>query len=110
MILPINVDELEKRRITMVLLHIEHSVSNFEGWKAAFDSDPVGRQKAGVRRYRVMRPIDDPNFAIIDLEFDNSTQAESLLTAMQQVWGRVGGTLIHDPSWRISEVVDTREF
>lgn len=94
----------------MVLLHIEHAVQNFDGWKAAFDSDPVGRERSGVRCYRILRPVDDPNFAIIDLEFDSLSEAESLLAAMQQVWKRVGGTLIQDPQWRISEVVDTREY
>jgi hypothetical protein len=30
------------------ILCIEHSVS--DGWKKAFDSDPLGRDKSGVRR------------------------------------------------------------
>ena len=94
----------------MILLHIEHSVPNFDAWKTAFDSDPVGRQKSGVRCYRVLRPIDDPDCAIIDLEFDTLNQAESLLAAMQHVWARVGGTLIKDPQWRIAEIADTREY
>lgn len=94
----------------MILLHIEHPVPDFEAWKAAFDRDPVGRQKSGVRRYRVLRPVDNPNYAIIDLEFDSVNQAESLLAAMQQVWQRVGGTIMHDPQWRISEVVETRDY
>jgi hypothetical protein len=94
----------------MVLLHIEHAVPNFEAWKATFDGDPVGRQKMGVRSYRVLRPMDNPNFAIIDLEFDSLSQAESLLAAMQRVWSRVSGTLIHNPQWRIAEVVETREY
>jgi hypothetical protein len=34
----------------MVILGIEHSVPNFDGWKQAFDSDPVGQKKSGVRR------------------------------------------------------------
>jgi hypothetical protein len=37
----------------MFTLRIEHSAPNFEGWKNAFDSDPVGREKFSVRRYRV---------------------------------------------------------
>jgi hypothetical protein len=44
-------------------------------WKAAFDSDPVGREKSGVRRYRVLRPVDDPNYVMIELEFDSSPEA-----------------------------------
>ncbi len=94
----------------MILLHIEHPVPNFDTWKAAFDSDPVGRQKSGVRCYRVLRPVDDPNYAIIDLEFDTVSEAEALLTAMQQVWTRVSGTIMHNPQWQISEIVETRAY
>lgn len=94
----------------MVLLHIEHTVQNFDAWKAAFDGDPVGRQRSGVRGYRILRPVDDPNYAIIDLEFDGVGQAEALLAAMQQVWGRVGGSLIHNPEWRISDVVESKAY
>ena len=94
----------------MILLHIEHPVPDFDSWKAAFDSDPVGRQKSGVRSYRVLRAVDNHNYAIIDLEFDTLSQAESLLTAMQQVWTRVGGTIMNDPQWRISEVIEARTF
>ncbi len=46
----------------MVILHIEHPVSNFNFWKKAFDSDPVGRAKSGVKRYQVLRPWDDPKW------------------------------------------------
>lgn len=94
----------------MILLHIEHPVPNFEGWKAAFDSDPVGRKKSGVRCYRVSRPVDNPNYAIIDLEFDTLDRAEALLTAMQQVWKRVGGTVMQDPKWQISEIVENHTY
>lgn len=94
----------------MILLHIEHPVPNFEMWKAAFDSDPVGRQRSGVRSYRVLRPTDNPNFAIIDLEFDSLSEAESLLAAMQQVWQRASGTIMYDPQWRLSEVVETKAY
>jgi hypothetical protein len=57
-----------------------------------------------------LRPIDNPNFAMIDLEFDSTSEAESLLAAMQQVWRRVGGTIMQNPQWRISEVVETRAY
>ena len=63
----------------MAILRIEHPVPDFDAWKAAFDSDPVGRQRGGVRRYRVLRPVDDPNFVLVDLEFDSSSEAESFL-------------------------------
>lgn len=94
----------------MILLHIEHPVVDFDTWKEAFDSDPVGRQRSGVRRYQIVRPIDNPNYAIIDLEFDSAPQAEALLAAMQQVWKRVGGTLMRDPQWRITELVEVKTY
>jgi hypothetical protein len=63
-----------------------------------------------IRDHRIVRPIDNPNFAMIDLEFDSVGGAQSLLAAVQQVWQRVGGTLINDPHWRICEVVETQEL
>jgi len=94
----------------MILLHIEHTAFNFDAWKEAFDNFAELRQKSHVRRYRVSRPVDNPNFAIIDLEFDSLGEAEALLAAVQQVWQRVGGTLIKDPQWRMSEIVETKEL
>jgi hypothetical protein len=94
----------------MILLHIEHTVVNFDNWKASFDSYAELREKSGVRRYQVSRLIDNPNFVMIDLEFDSLSGAEALIAAVQQVWERIGGTLIQNPQWRISEVVDMKEL
>ncbi len=94
----------------MVMLRIEHPVPNFEGWKQAFESDPVGRQKSGVRRYQILRPIDDPNFVMIDLEFDTVQQAEALLAGMRAVWGRVEGTIMTNPKARIVEIAETKTY
>jgi hypothetical protein len=91
-------------------LHIEHPVPNFNGWKQAFDSDPVGRVKMGVRRYQILRPVDDPNFVMIDLEFDTASQAQALLAAMRNVWKDVNGKIILNPQARISEVVEMKEL
>lgn len=95
----------------MVVLQIEHPVPSFEGWKKAFDGDPVGRQKMGVRRYRVLRPVDNPNYAVIELEFDTVPQAEALLAAMRVVWGQVQGTVITGgPQTRIVEIIESIEI
>jgi hypothetical protein len=91
----------------MIVLQIEHKVANFDGWKQAFDSDPVGRERLKVRRYRILRAVDDPNFVVIELEFDSVGDAEALLAAMQTVWGRVQGSLIDSPSTRIAELVES---
>ena len=94
----------------MVILQIEHPVPNFEGWKKAFDSDPVGRQRSGVRRHRVLRPVDDPNFAMVELEFDSLPEAEALLAALRNVWGRVEGSIIENPQSRIVEIVESKQY
>ena len=94
----------------MYILRIEHPVPNFDGWKKAFDSDPVGREKSWVRRYQVLRPVDDANYIMIDLEFDSATQAEALLAAMRVVWGRVEGTIMMNPKARIVETVESKEY
>jgi hypothetical protein len=94
----------------MFVLRIEHAVPDWNGWKKAFDSDPVGRQKSGVRRYRILRPMDDPNYVLIDLDFDTAAEAEALLAAMRRVWGRVQGTVMRDPQARIVESVEQREY
>ena len=93
----------------MYILRIEHPVSDFDSWKKAFDSDPVGREKSGVRRYRVLRPIDDPRYVMIDLEFDTTRQAEALLAAMRLVWGHAQGKIVFNPQARIVEAVETKE-
>lgn len=94
----------------MVILRIEHPVPNYDIWKQAFDSDPVNRKQSGVRRYRILRPIDDPHYVIVDLEFDTVSQAEALLAAMREVWGRVAGTLVMNSQSRIFEAVETAAY
>lgn len=94
----------------MYVLRIEHPVPSFDGWKKAFESDPVGREKSGVRRYRILRPVDNPNYVMIDLEFDTAARAEALLAAMRVVWGRVEGTVMTNPQARIVEAVETKEY
>lgn len=44
----------------MPILRIEHAVPDFNGWKRAFDSVPADRKWAGVRRYHVLRSLEDP--------------------------------------------------
>lgn len=94
----------------MVILRIEHPVPDFNGWKAAFDSDPVGRARSGVRRYQILRSMDDPNYVMIDLEFGTKAEAEALLAAMRKVWAGVEGQIIMNPQARIAEVIETRKY
>lgn len=94
----------------MYLLRIEHPVRDYDGWKEVFDSDPAGREQSGVLRYRVLRPVDDPLYVLVDLEFEREEQAAALLAALRRIWGRVEGDVIFDPRARIVEVAETREL
>jgi hypothetical protein len=94
----------------MPILRIEHSVPDFGGWKHAFDSDPADRKGSGVRRYQVMRSADDPNYVLIDLEFDTLEQAEGLLTKMRRVWTGEGRNVMRNPQARIVDTVETIEL
>src|SRR5438034_94602 len=42
----------------MHIVQIEHPVTDFAAWKEAFDGDPLGREKSGVRSYRITGPAD----------------------------------------------------
>jgi len=64
---------------------------------------PVARGKSGVRRYQVLRPVDNANYVLIDLEFDTLSQAEALLAAMRGVWSDVQGKIMMNPQARIVE-------
>lgn len=94
----------------MPILQIEHPVPDFDAWKQAFDSDPIGRERSGVRRYRVLRPIDDPQYVMVDLEFDSSREAEACLAALRTLWRRVEGRIMESPRARIVEAVETKEY
>ncbi len=94
----------------MPTLHIEHQVADFEGWKRnAFDADPIGRAKAGVRTHRVSRGADDPNYVIVELEFRTLAEAEAMQTALRNLW-RNPLVQIGSPSARIIETVETKEY
>jgi hypothetical protein len=94
----------------MPILRIEHAVPDFDGWKQAFDSDPADRKGSGVRRFQVLRSIEDPNYVMIDLEFDSLREAENLLGTMRRVWSGPGQRVMRNPQARIVETVETKEL
>ena len=91
----------------MTTLRIEHKISSYDGWKKAFDQDPINRKKSGVKHYRIFRPTDDENFVVIDLEFENLDEAKATQAALQNIWGRVEGSLIFGPKISILTVVES---
>ena len=90
----------------MIILRIEHKITNYEGWKKVFDSDPIDRKKSGVKSYRIYKPTDDPNYIIIDLEFEKVTEAEGALDSLRKLWSKVEGTVMFNPQTRIFNADD----
>lgn len=94
----------------MIVLQIEHLVPDFAGWKKAFDNDPVDRKQSGVRAYRIFRTTDNPNYIIIELEFDNLPEAEKMLENLKKLWSQVEGKVITNPQSRIIETIESIEY
>jgi hypothetical protein len=71
----------------MPTLHIQHPVADFDTWTSAFNRFADARRNAGVRAQRVQRPVDNPRFVVIDLDFDSIGEAQSFLGFLTtQVW------------------------
>lgn len=94
--------------LDMPILRIQHAVPNFEGWKRAFDGDPADRKASGVRRYQVHRSVTDPNFVMIDLEFDSVVEAERLLEKLRRLWAGPGQVVMRNPEAWIVETVESK--
>jgi hypothetical protein len=95
----------------MHVLRIDHRVRDFDAWKQAFDSDPVGRQAGGVRAYRITRSPDDPNHVVVDLEFESLGEAESFAERLRTLWADAGPRLgLESPTARVLEAVETHTY
>lgn len=96
----------------MPTLQLEHEIKDFAMWKAAFDRDPIGRRGLGVRRHRVFRPLDDPNYVVVELEFDTVSAAQRCGEALRDLWAssRDAPALIGSPRVRIVDVVEDHGY
>ena len=59
----------------MTTLRIEHAIHDYDQWKAAFDNFAQVRANAGVRGHAIRRPVEDPHYLMLDLEFDTADAA-----------------------------------
>jgi hypothetical protein len=94
----------------MIVLQIEHNVSSYDGWKNAFDNDPINRKKSGVKRYQTYQSVEDPNYVVIDLYFDSLEESAGALNALQKLWSKVQGTVMVNPKARMLKVRETVEL
>jgi len=93
----------------MPVVRIEHSVPSFDKWKQAFDRDPADRKGSGVRRYHILRLQNEPNYVMIDLEFDNTAEAEAFVQKMQRIWDGPAKGVMLNPRARIADFVEGKD-
>lgn len=71
----------------MTTLHIEHEISDYDTWRAAFDRFEPFRADAGVVAHHIFRPIDDDRYVVIQLELPDPDRAAAFLEILRtQVW------------------------
>ncbi|MCU1458216.1 MAG: Antibiotic biosynthesis monooxygenase [Actinomycetia bacterium] len=93
----------------MTTLRIEHPITDYATWRNAFEQAAPFREQAGVRSYRIQRPVDDPDYLMIDLDFDDVASAETLLSVLRDViWASPEASpgLGGQPQARIAETVE----
>jgi len=94
------------------VLQIEHPVRDFETWKAVFDGGQERREVGRVRRYHLYRPVDDPNYIAVDLEFDSRVDAEAFKLGLEELWRSPQATplLGGSPRARIVDIVESKVY
>jgi hypothetical protein len=96
----------------MTTLRIEHAIHDYQTWQNAFDSFAEARANAGVRSFAIRQPVDDPQYLMLDLEFDRAGQAEAFATFLHQhVWSSPTSSpaLAGAPQTRILDLLRSEE-
>lgn len=93
----------------MTTLHIEHAINDLDVWREAFGRAAGLRAQHGVRGYEIRRPVDDPNYLMIDLAFDTAGAAEGFLVELHKIWQTPAASpaLVGAPQTRILETVES---
>lgn len=94
----------------MFTLQVEHAVKDFNMWRTAFDSDPLDRAASGVRSYRILRPVGQEDYVMLELDFETQEAAAFFLARLENdVWktGVAALALPGEPTTRIVETIAT---
>jgi hypothetical protein len=76
-----------ERSAQMATLHIEHGITDFATWKAAFDRFEGKRSEGGVTAHRIHQPYDDPTYIVLQLDFSTVEQAQTFRQMLEtRVW------------------------
>ena len=75
----------------MATLRIEHPITDFSTWRAAFDRFERVRADGGVLATRISRAVDDDKYVLIDLDFTTVEQAQQFEQFLRtRVWSTPG--------------------
>jgi hypothetical protein len=94
----------------MYILNFWHTVPDYTAWKRMFDSDPLGREASGVRRFTIERPPGDEHMVIGHLEFDSLSEAETFAGRLQEVWRGAASAVVSDAGHTITEILERKEL
>ena len=89
----------------MASLLIEHAISDFDLWHDAFMRFAARRKEGGVLHERIMQPVDDPHYVLIDLEFLTLDEARAFQQFLDtQVWSTPANSpaLVGTPRARVA--------
>lgn len=95
---------VDQPRDMTTTLRIEHPITEYAVWKQAFDRFAEMRSGAGVLSQDVKRPVDDPHYVVIDLDFVSAEEAQAFLGILRtRVWSVPANSpaLAGDPVTRI---------
>jgi hypothetical protein len=96
----------------MYTVRIEHSISDFDTWKAAFDRAAGLRAGGGVLRHRIDRPVDDQRFVMLELDFPTEQTAAAFVQILREkIWNspQAAPALVGTPQTRLVTHVESRD-
>jgi hypothetical protein len=94
----------------MFTLSIEHGITEFATWKAAFDRFADARAQAGVLGHRICHSVDDSNMLAIELDFETREDTEAFRQFLfDVVWPNPSASpaLVGAPTARVFELVSS---
>jgi hypothetical protein len=94
----------------MYILNFWHTVPDYTAWKKVFDSDPLGRETSGVRRYTLTRPVPDEHTVTGHLVFDGLGEADAFAGRLREVWNGLGKGVVENADLTITEVLEEKEL
>jgi hypothetical protein len=93
----------------MATLHIENAITDYSVWKSAFDRFADMRGQSGVKHHRIHRPVDDPAYIVVQLDFGTAGEAGAFLEFLRtKVWSSPDNApaLVGTPKTRILDLCE----